>query len=46
MDNSLDKLADLLGNLLEKYSDKIDLSSLPDPPSPLPTQKDPPNPVN
>lgn len=44
MDNDLDKLADLLGNLLEKYSDKIDLDDLPDPtPS---SQTDPPDPAN
>lgn len=44
MNNDLDKLADLLGSLLEKYSDKIDLNSLPDPPPP--SQTDPPSPAN
>lgn len=34
MDNDLDKLAVMLGGLIEKYSDKIDLNSLPDPPMP------------
>lgn len=43
MNNDLDKLADLLGSLIEKYSDKIDLNSLPDPP---PSQSDPPSPAN
>lgn len=32
MNNDLQKLADLLGNILEKYADKIDLDCLPDPP--------------
>ena len=44
MDNDLDKFAELLGDLLEKYSDKIDLNSLPDPP--LPSQPDPPSSAN
>lgn len=44
MDNDLDKLADLLGNLLEKYSDKIDLDDLPDPTPP--SHSDPPDPAN
>lgn len=35
MDKDLDKLADLLGNLLEKYADKIDFDSLPDIPPPI-----------
>jgi len=34
MDNDIDRLADLLANLIEKYADKIDLENLPDPPRP------------
>lgn len=33
-DTNIDKLATLLGNLIEKYADKIDLDNLPDPPEP------------
>lgn len=32
MNDDLQKLADLLGDILEKYADHIDLDSLPDPP--------------
>lgn len=42
MNNDLDKLADLLGNLLEKYADKIDFDSLPDVPPPS-QQAEPPS---
>ena len=42
MNDDLDKLADLLGNLLEKYADKIDFDSLPDVPPP-PQQAEPPS---
>lgn len=45
MNNDIDKLADLLGNLLEKYADKIDLNSLPDVPLP-PSQLAPQSPAN
>ena len=40
MDNDLQRLADLLGDILEKYADKIDLDSLPDPP-PSPSKEKP-----
>lgn len=40
MDNDLQRLADLLGDILEKYADKIDLDSLPDPP-PRPSKTKP-----
>jgi len=30
--NDMDRLADLLANLIEKYADKIDLDKLPEPP--------------
>lgn len=32
MDLELERLADLLAYLIEKYGDKIELESLPDPP--------------
>lgn len=34
MDNEIDRLADLLANLIEKYAEELDLESLPDPPRP------------
>lgn len=34
MDDDLQRLANLLGDILEKYADRIDLDSLPDPPRP------------
>lgn len=37
-DMNLERFADLLTGLIEKYIDKIDLDSLPDPP-PRPTKK-------
>jgi len=30
----IDRFAELLANLIEKYADKIDLDTLPDPPKP------------
>ena len=30
-----DRLAELLANFIEKYADKIDLDTLPDPPRPI-----------
>jgi len=32
MDKEMDKLADLLANLIEKYGEKLDIECLPDPP--------------
>ena len=34
MDMDLERFADLLTGLIEKYANKIDLDSLPDPPRP------------
>ena len=34
MDNDMNRLADLLANLIEKYAEQIDIDSLPDPPRP------------
>lgn len=34
MDMELERLANLLAYLIEKYGDKLDLESLPDPPRP------------
>ena len=34
MKNEIDRLADLLANLIEKYADKIDIHTLPEPPRP------------
>jgi len=34
MDTDMDRLADLLANLIEKYAEEIDLESLSDPPRP------------
>jgi len=34
MNNEIDRLANLLTNLIEKYADKIDLENLPQPPRP------------
>ena len=34
VDLELERLADLLAYLIEKYGDKIELESLPDPPRP------------
>lgn len=34
MDNEIDRLADLLAKLIEKYAEKIDLESLPVPQRP------------
>jgi len=31
MNNDIDRLADLLANLIEKYANKIDLDTLPEP---------------
>lgn len=36
MDKDLDRLAELLADLIEKYAERIDLDNLPDPP-PRPT---------
>jgi len=32
MDNEMDRLADLLASLIEKYSGELDIECLPDPP--------------
>lgn len=34
MDNDMNRLADLLANLIEKYAEQINIESLPDPPRP------------
>ena len=34
MNDDMDRLADFLANLIEKYADKIDLDTLPEPPRP------------
>ena len=34
MDNDMNRLADLLANLIEKYAEQIDIDSLPDPSRP------------
>ena len=34
MDNGIDRLADLLATLIEKYVDELKLDSLPNPPRP------------
>lgn len=34
MDMDIERLANLLAYLIEKYGDKLDLESLPDPPRP------------
>ena len=34
MNNEIDRLADLLANLIEKYVEELDLPSLPDPARP------------
>lgn len=39
MDTDMTIFAELLATLITKYSDKIDLESLPDPPLPDPPQK-------
>ncbi|SHL38301.1 hypothetical protein SAMN02745136_04767 [Anaerocolumna jejuensis DSM 15929] len=39
--DDMDRLADLLGSLLEKYADKIDLDALSEPP--LPDKQDVPD---
>jgi len=40
MDTDMDRFADLLASLLEKYADGIDLENLPDPPEPPPRPTD------
>ena len=34
MKNGIDRLADLLANLIEKYADELDIHTLPEPPRP------------
>lgn len=39
MDSDMTAFAELLATLITKYADKIDLESLPDPPTPDPPQR-------